>query len=407
MTVSSNASASKRYDPPGSPSSVGYTEPRRVVLCDAARPFPLSRGGSIAPVEVEYETYGEPNADRSNAILVCHALSGDAHAAGWERNPPSDLRGYRAGMPGWWDRVIGPGKAIDTRRFWVVCSNVLGGCYGTTGPDSIQPSTGEPYGPDFPAVTVEDWVELQARLLDHLGIARLHTVVGGSLGGQQALEWGLRFPDRVARVVVLASAARLSPQGIAFNYVGRQAIKSDPGFQDGRYYGRERQPSEGLSVARMLAHITYIAQEGIERKARGKSSGSEVAGGNDEPRAIKEGIRTFLNHVAGKFVTRFDANSYLRITHAMDDYDAARAWGGGDLVAACRRLRSRIMIASFSSDWLYPPAQCRDLALAVNRAGHAVTYVEVPSDNGHDAFLVDHEKVSHLLASFLASGDAL
>lgn len=377
-----------------------------MALCDAAHPFPLQRGGSLGPVEVEYETYGELNPDRSNAILICHALSGDAHAAGWERVAPAGLRGYRAGMPGWWDTIIGPGKAIDTKRFFVICSNVLGGCYGTTGPDSTDPATGQPYGPVFPAVTVEDWVELQARLMDHLGITRLHTVIGGSLGGQQALEWALRFPDRVERVVVLAAAARLSPQGIAFNYVGRQAIKSDPGFQGGRYYGESRQPAEGLSVARMLAHITYIAQEGIERKARRKKETAAGEGGDDEPLAVKEGIRAFLNHVAGKFVSRFDANSYLRITHAMDDYDAARAWGGGDLVAACRRLRARTMIVSFSTDWLYPPAQCRELALAVSRAGHAVTYVDVPSENGHDAFLVDHEKVSHLLAPFLAAGGA-
>jgi homoserine O-acetyltransferase/O-succinyltransferase len=390
-----------RHDPPDSPTSVGYTEPVRVVLADAARPLPLAWGGTLAPVEVEYEAYGTLNPERSNAILVCHALSGDAHAAGWERIATGDRRAYRAAAPGWWDAIIGPGKAIDTRRFFVLCPNVLGSCYGTTGPSSPNPATGQPYGPDFPDVTVEDWVDLQARLLDHLGIARLHTVVGGSLGGQQALEWALRHPARVRRAIVFAAAARLSPQGMAFNHVGRHAILADPAFRGGRYAGHPDQPGAGLGVARMLAHITYLAHEGLGRKARTRR---EPAAERPAANEVKNGIETFLRHVAQKFVERFDANSYLRITHAMDDYDAARA-RGGDLVAACRALQAKLMLVSFSSDWLYPPAQCRELALAVSRAGGTITYVNVPSDNGHDAFLVDTREVGHLLASFLGSED--
>lgn len=393
-----------KHDPPDSARSVGYTEPKRALLATAAHPFPLRLGGELKKVEVEYETYGELNATRSNAILVCHALSGDAHAAGWDHSVTESKRGFRKQGPGWWDRMIGPGKAIDTRRFFVICSNVLGSCYGTTGPESIRPESIRPYGSAFPAVTVEDWVALQARLLDHLGIEKLHTVVGGSLGGQQTLEWALRFPERVQRAVILAAAARLSPQGMAFNYVGRNAITSDPAFQKGEY---QDQPARGLAIARMLAHITYLAHEGLANKARRKKTdcaASDVPGPfPEEGDNLKHGIRSFLDYNAANFVGRFDANSYLRISHAMDDYDAARVWGGGNLVEACRRLRSRLMIVSFSSDWLYTPEQCRELALAVSRAGHTMTYVNVMSENGHDAFLTDTEVVGHLIGSFLST----
>lgn len=383
-------------DPPDSPCSVGHTRPQRVELATTAAPFELEKGGKVGPVTVEYETYGRLNAARDNAILICHALSGDAHVAGWDAEARDRGRPWRLRHPGWWDTVIGPGKPIDTNRFFVLCANVLGSCYGTTGPGSINPATGKPYALDFPLVTVSDWVRLQARLLDHLSIERVRAVVGGSLGGQQALEWALAYPQRVGGSIVLAASPRLSAQGVAFNAVGRQAIMNDPRFRGGSYYS-DGGPNHGLAVARMMAHITYLSEEGMHEKfgRRRKQAPGEGFG-------IEFEVESYLDYQGRSFVERFDANSYLYITRAMDYYDAAARWGGGDLVAACRRIESRVMVVSFSSDWLYPPSQCREFALAMCRADKPVTYVNVPSRYGHDAFLVETEPVGQLLCGFLA-----
>lgn len=390
-----------KHDPPDSPTSVGWTEARTIQLANARQPFRLEQGGVLRSVEVEYETYGELNPNRENVIMVLHALSGDAHAAGWDQNAQRSGRAWRLRRPGWWDGMIGPGKAIDTRRWYVICSNVLGSCYGTTGPASCDPATGRPYGLRFPTVTVGDWVRLQAALLDRLGIDRLYAVIGGSLGGQQALEWALRYPGRVDCCLVLCASARLSAQGLAFNAVGRHAILTDPNFQRGDYYDGGPKPNTGLAVARMMAHITYLSERGMHLKFGRRRWG-------DPTQAVGFGIafevESYLSHQGRAFVERFDANSYLYITRAMDLYDAAAAWGDGDLVRACRRIRARTMLMSFSSDWLYPPRQSADLAFAMCRAGKTVTYVEVPSEVGHDAFLVQVDEVGRLVRAFLESG---
>jgi len=387
---------SSKDDPPDSPTSVGWTEAQRVQLASAEAPFALESGASIAPVVVEYETYGRLSPARDNAVLIVHALSGDAHVAGWDRHARQTGRLYRLKHPGWWDAVVGPSKPIDTNRYFVVCSNFLGSCYGTTGPADIDPATGKPWGLRFPIVTVGDWVRLQARLLDHLSIERVRAVVGGSLGGQQALEWALAFPDRVERAIVLAASPRLSAQGLAFNAVGRHAIMNDPNFNGGDYYASGRSPDVGLAVARMMAHITYLSEEGMHRRF-----GRRRRPGTDSGFHPEFEIESYLNYQGQTFVERFDANSYLYITRAMDYYDAAARWGGGDLVEACRRITSRVMVVSFSSDWLYPPAHCREFALAMCRAGKTVTYVNVPSAYGHDSFLVETDAVGRLISAFL------
>ncbi|MBC7341033.1 MAG: homoserine O-acetyltransferase [Clostridia bacterium] len=390
------AKKSSRFEVPDSPGSVGWTFPQRVQLADATNPLPLEGGGSLAPVEVEYETYGQLNQDASNAILILHALSGDAHVAGWDASAREYGRPWRLDRPGWWDSMVGPGKAFDTRKYFVICSNVLGGCYGTTGPGSVDPATGRPYGLRFPVVTVGDWVRLQERLVSHLGIERLWAVAGGSLGGQQALEWALAYPERVQKVIILASSARLSDQGIAFNQVARQAIINDPGFRGGDYYG-ERGPERGLAIARMLGHITYLSETSMGWKfgRRYCHKGGPSFGFN-----LDFEVERYLEHQGRSFVERFDANSYLYITKAMDYYDAA-SWGEGDLVRACIRAKSQFLLLSFSSDWLYPPAQTKQLARAIKKAGKSVIYFNLASLYGHDAFLLEANKVTPIIKRFL------
>ncbi len=390
-----------KYDPPDSPTSVGWTQPHTLRLVEPGEAYALELGGTLAPVDVEYETYGTLAPSRDNVVLMAHALSGDAHVAGWAKHPPAG-RPHWADRPGWWDAMVGPGKPVDTRRFFVICANVLGGCYGTTGPSSVDPATGRPYGQRFPLVTVGDWVRLQARLLDRLGVDTLHAVVGGSLGGQQALEWALAFPGRVRRCVVLAAAARLSAQGLGFNAVGRASIVGDPRFAGGDYYGGEP-PVAGLAAARMLAHLTYLSERSMHLKfGRRRREAPRPAGAT----GVEFEVESYLDHQGRQFVKRFDANSYIYITRAMDYYDAAARWGGGDLVETCRRIRSRMLVTSFATDWLYPPDNVRELALALCRAGRPATYVEVPSAVGHDAFLVETRAVGRLLESFLdANGE--
>jgi homoserine O-acetyltransferase len=384
---------------PDHPSSVGFTRSLKMTLFeDPAAPFILESGGTLGPIEAEYETYGRLNDLASNVVLVCHALTGDAHAAGWDLEPEGPLREYRKKKPGWWDSMIGPGKAIDTRRFFVVCVNVLGSCYGSTGPGSICPDTGRPYGLAFPVVTVGDWAKIQMELLSRLGVDKIYLAIGGSMGGQIGLELALAYPDRVRSVAILSAGHRVTTQGLAFNAVGRHAILNDPNFLSGDYYGGQP-PAVGLAVARMMAQITYLSEESMGykfgRRLRGKDSPDFTLTG------IEFEMESYLSHQAESFVRRFDANSYLYMTRAMDYYEAAEKWGGGDLTKTMARIKARTMVVSFSSDWLFPPELCRELVSAMCRAGCPVSYVNVPSRYGHDAFLVETEAVRRLIRVFL------
>jgi homoserine O-acetyltransferase len=386
----------KNYDLPESQNSVGWTESKSIRLATEEYPFLLEAGGAIGPVDVEYETYGTLSPAKDNVILIVHALSGDAHAAGWDKNAKYS-EPWRLNKPGWWDTMIGTGKPLDTDRFFLICSNYLGSCYGTTGPLSINPVTGKPYGLSFPIVTVSDWVRLEAMLLDALGIEKLYAVAGGSLGGQQAIEWALAFPDRVEKVIVLAAAPKLSTQGLAFNGVARFCIMNDKNFNGGNYY-EGPPPDAGLAAARMLAHITYLSEEGMYEKFGRRLKGKEKPDFNFN---IEFEVESYLDYQGRIFVERFDANSYLYITRAMDYYDASYQWARGDLVEACKRIKSQVMVVSFSSDWLYPPAHCKEFAIAICRNNKPVTYVNVPSQYGHDAFLVETECVGKLMSGFL------
>lgn len=395
--MSVDGPSAKPVHGPDHPQSVGYIEAQRVSFFSQNDPLTLEAGGRLDSVEIEFETYGQLTPSRDNAVLICHALTGDAHAAGWDSRPEGPLRDYRRQKPGWWDEVIGPGKPIDTRRFFVICANVVGSCYGSTGPMSINPKTGRPYGLSFPVVTVGDWARLHVLLLDHLGVETLFAVVGGSVGGQQALEIALGWPERVRRLIILSAAYRITAQGLGFNSVARHSIVNDPNFKGGDYYDGEP-PLMGLAAARMLAHITYLSEESMGhkfgRRLQDKASPDFTLTG------VEFEVESYLKHQGESFVRRYDANSYLYITRAMDYYDAS-VWGDGDLVRAAARIQARTMVVSFSSDWLFPPELCRELVSAMCRAGRTVTYVDVPSRYGHDAFLVEAETVSRLIDSFL------
>ncbi len=400
MTDPLNACQERKsgYDPADSPFSVGWTRPQRVVLADYDHPLPLDCGAEIAPVTVEYETYGQLSRKKDNAIFILHALTGDAHAAGWDAGWAEDNRPWRSDRPGWWDSAIGPGKLFDTNYYYIVCANILGSCYGTTGPWSINLLTGKPYGLDFPVITLDDIVRLQVRLQDYLGLDQLLALVGGSLGGQQALAWALRYPERTRAAIVLASSARLGAQGLAFNAVGRQAIFNDPHFNDGQYYSGPH-PDGGLELARMLGHITYLSYESME----GKFGRRYQVGSGPGFRLNGEfSVESYLEHQGRAFVQRFDANSYLFLTRAMDYFDAA-AYGDGDLTTAFSSLGARLQIIAFKSDWLYPPSTARELARAAAANFRPVSYHEISSSYGHDAFLLETEKLYPLVGSFLAS----
>lgn len=391
-----NKSMAKNLSGPDAPDSVGWTEAKTVRLFSPEQPFHLELGGSVCPVDVEYETYGELAVEKNNVVLIVHALSGDAHVAGYDKKAEETGRSWRVDRPGWWDSVVGPGKWIDTKRWFVVCANVLGSCVGTTGPSSTDPRTGKPYGLSFPIVTIHDWVRLQLVLLDHLGIQKVHAVVGGSLGGQQAIECALAYPDRFERSLVLAASPRLSTQGLAFNAVGRQCILTDPNFNNGDYYGGPP-PASGLAAARMLGHITYLSDESMHSKfGRRRRSAEDLTFGF----GTEFEVESYLEHQGRSFTERFDANSYLYITRAMDYYDAAQ-WGEGDLVKACSRVRSRVLVVAYDSDMLYPARECRRFAEAISCNGHPVTYVNIPSKFGHDAFLVETDQVGKLIEAFI------
>jgi len=340
------------------------------------QPLELELGGQLAGVTVAYETYGELNAARDNAVLVCHAISGDSHVA---RHDEQD-------DPGWWDIAVGPGKAIDTNRFFVLCPNLLGGCRGTTGPGSLNPATGKPYGRDFPPITVADMVEVQRRLLDKLGISQLLAVVGGSLGGHQALTWATQHPDRVRGVLALATSARLTSQALAFDVVGRNAILRDSHFHGGQYYDRPHGPAVGLALARMIGHITYLSREAMTEKFDADRLSPRDVAIEFEKRFS---VGSYLGYQGAKFVERFDANSYLTLSVAMDLFDL----GGTpqELTAAFRNARARWLVVSFSSDWLFPPDQSRDIVNALIANSAPVSYCNVQSTCGHDAFLLPND----------------
>ncbi|MEN3975002.1 homoserine O-acetyltransferase [Emcibacter sp. SYSU 3D8] len=364
-------------------------DPRGSVLRLEAVPFRLVSGTELPEVTVAYQAYGTLNADKSNAVLVCHALTGDQHVA----NPHPIT-----GKEGWWASAVGPGKIIDTNRFYVICANVLGGCLGTTGPKEINPATNREWGIDFPVITIGDMVRLQAAFLDQLGIADLFCVIGGSMGGMQVLDWAARYPERVFSAIPVATTARHSAQNIAFHEVGRQAIMADPEWRGGAYYGGPG-PKAGLSVARMAAHITYLSEAGLHQKfGRKLQDRDALTFGFDADFQIE----SYLRHQGSTFVDRFDANSYLYITRAMDYFDLAADYGGL-LANAFKDTQARFCVASFTSDWLYPTAESRAIVHALNAVAAPVSFVEFETDKGHDAFLLDVPEFYDVLRGFIGA----
>ncbi len=354
--------------------------------------LPLDCGQALNKVEIAYESYGELAPDKSNAILICHALTGDQYIAS-----PHPV----TGKPGWWERMVGPGKPIDTNRFHVICANVIGSCMGSTGPMSEGPD-GKPYAMQFPVITIRDMVRGLVALLDGLGIDRLHTVVGGSMGGMQALSLAANWPDRAERVLVIASTARHSAQNIAFHEVGRQAIMADPAWQDGDYYASDASPDNGLAVARMAAHITYLSEEGLTAKfGRRLQDRSSKSFGFDADFQVE----SYLRYQGSGFTQRFDANSYLYITRAMDYFDLAEEFastpGSGKLADAFAGASSRFCLVSFDTDWLYPTAESRHIVHALNAAGAKVSFVELSAPHGHDSFLLEHAALDRVVQGFL------
>ncbi|MEI9996252.1 MAG: homoserine O-acetyltransferase [Rhizomicrobium sp.] len=353
-------------------------------------PLVLDCGKTLAPLTVAYMTYGALNAARSNAVLICHALTLDQFVA--SPNPVT-------GKPGWWDAMVGPGRPVDTDRFFVICANVVGGCMGTTGPAETNPATGRPYGLDFPLVTIRDMVRAQAMLLDALGIEKVLSVIGGSMGGMQVLQWAATFPDRILSAVPMACAARHSAQNIAFHEVGRQAIMADPDWKGGTYQLHGTQPSKGLAVARMAAHITYLSETALQRKfGRNLQAREQISFGFGPDFQIE----SYLHHQGMSFVDRFDANSYLYITRAMDYFDLA-AEHDGVLAQAFAGAKARFLIVAFTSDWLFPTAENKHVAHALNASAAIVSFVEIATDRGHDAFLLDEPEMYSTVRGFLNS----
>jgi len=367
--------------------SVGIVQTQYVTLAEPPNVMSLDCGRTLGPITLAYETYGELNADRSNAVLILHALSGDAHAAGVYSN---DDR-----KPGWWDSMIGPGKGFDTTKYFVICSNVIGGCVGSTGPSSTDPATGKQYGLRFPIITIRDMVRAQTLLIDYLGITKLLAVAGGSMGGMQALEWATRYPARVQSALIIASTPLLSAQAIAFDAVGRHAIQADPAFNDGDYYDSEP-PSQGLSIARMLAHITYLSDESMRAKfGRALRSTKEYS----YEFSSEFSVETYLDYQGEQFVNRFDANSYLYITKAIDYFDLASQYGS--LENAMAEVSGKMLVLSYSSDWLYPPYQSEEIVNSLMRLRKDVTYCNIRSAYGHDAFLLEVGVMKKIIGGFL------
>jgi homoserine O-acetyltransferase len=358
------------------PDSVGVVSP---VFLRFTEPLALSSGQRLHAYELAVETYGALNAQRSNAVLVCHALNASHHVAGVSAADPAGI--------GWWDNMVGPGKPLDTNRFFVIGVNNLGSCFGSTGPASVNPATGQPWGAAFPVVTVEDWVRAQARVADHFGIERFAAVMGGSLGGMQALAWATAYPERVAYCIMIASTPRLSAQNIGFNEVARRAIITDPDFHGGDYYAHGVVPQRGLSVARMIGHITYLSDDDMAEKF-GRAQRDSADGAYRYGYDVEFEVESYLRHQGEKFSRYFDANTYLLITRALDYFDPARDTGG-DLARALAPARASFLLASFTTDWRFPPPRSREIARALLKNGRPVTYAEIDAPHGHDAFLLD------------------
>jgi len=367
---------------------MGIVTTQYFVFAESPHELGLECGDTLGPVTLAYETYGRLDSAKANAILILHALSGDAHAAGY--HSPEEHR------PGWWDIMIGPGKAFDTERYFIICPNCIGGCRGSTGPSSVNPKTGKPYALDFPIITVADMVKAQKALIDHLGIEKLLAVAGGSMGGMQVLEWATQYPDRVRSAIPIATTSHLSAQGIAFNEVGRQAIMSDPDWNHGNYYDGTP-PNKGLALARMIGHITYLSDEAMHRKfGRKLQNRKELS--YDFLTDFQ--VESYLHYQGDLFTQRFDANSYLYITKAIDYFDLAEK-GNGSLVEACALAKAAFLIIAFSSDWLYPPYQNKELADALRVNNVEVSFCVLDSHYGHDAFLLEAEHQTRLIAHFL------
>ena len=371
------------------PDSVGLVEAHDFAFAAPPHEMVLESGRRLGPITIRYETYGALNAARSNAVLIFHATSGSHHAAGY--HTAQDRR------PGWWDAMIGPGKAFDTERYYVVCTNFIGGCHGSTGPASIDPTTGEPYGLNFPVITIGDMVQAQVEVVRHLDLPQLYCVAGGSMGGMQALEWTVRFPDLVRSAIILASTATISAQGIAFHAIGRNAITTDPGWHDGNYYGRDH-PRRGLATARMVGHLTYLSDESLGRRF-GRKLQERDRFEYDFSHEFE--VESYLDYKGTQFAQEFDANAYLYITKAMDYYNLNDHAGG--LTAALAPTSAKFLLASFTSDWLYPSTQSKAIVSALMQNGNDVSYVEIDSPHGHDSFLIETERQTRIIRSFLAS----
>lgn len=369
--------------------SVGVVEKKYFTFAEPPHEMRLESGSRLGPVTLAYETYGRLNTDKDNAVMVLHALSGNSHAAGI----------YSLGdeHPGWWDNMVGPGKGIDTDRYFVICSNIIGSCYGSTGPSSQNPRTGRPYGLDFPLFAISDVVKAQKELLDHLGIPKLLCLIGGSIGGMQALEWAAAYPHRVRAVVPIASTCRRSALSIGLSEAQRQAIMADPHWRQGDYYGGPR-PDKGLALARMIGHISYLSEDSMQRKF-GRRLHENDAFTYDFATDFE--VESYLHYQGKKFVDRFDANSYLYITKASDYFDFGEQRGDGSLVKAFSRTAAKFLVVSFSSDWLYPTSQSREMVMAMKKAGRDVSFCEIKTDFGHDSFLLAHAQLGKLISGFL------
>jgi homoserine O-acetyltransferase len=364
-----------------------YVETQYYTFAHPPNELVLESGEKLGPITLAYETYGELNKDRTNAILILHALSGDAHVAGYHKGDRK---------PGWWDNMVGPGKAFDTNKYFVICSNVIGGCKGSTGPSSINPATGKPYGLDFPVITIRDMVNAQRYLIDYLGIEKLLCVAGGSMGGMQALQWTVSYPERVRSAIPIATASRNKAMQIAFNEVGRQAIMSDPNWNRGDYYGKIP-PNTGLAIARMVGHITYLSETSMEQKFGRRLRQKEKYGYDF---SIDFEVESYLHYQGLSFTQRFDANSYLYITKAIDYFDLANGYGSL-FEAFSNSTHIKFLVISFTSDWLYPPSQSKEIVRALEANGIDVTYREIESSYGHDAFLLEAEEQTRIISSFL------